>query len=139
MAIDESEEAIDELLGQPLLPKERIETRVVSFENLAASGDLPEADFVNAAMSLQQCSRAKFPTFWELVCRKLRVGGFFAGNLMGTHDPWAEHSNVFTGEEAAHLFAGFEVLAWNEREFEAPTMDDKEKHWHLFDIVARKR
>jgi SAM-dependent methyltransferase len=139
LAIDRSPDWLDLLRRRPLVQNpERLEIRTTTFEAVAAAGDLPEADLFNASFALPFCERPVFPAFWQLLCDRLRPTGLFAGNLFGPNDGWGDKVTRFAAEPARALFADFDILAWQEQEFDGKTKEGELKHWHVFDIVAEK-
>ena len=78
----------------------------------------------------------------------LKPGGIFTGQLFGLRDEWnvrgVSHRNgvqtVFLStEDARHLFDGFDMIEFVEREYDAHKEDGSLKHMHIYDIIARKQ
>ncbi len=113
-----------------------LETRCQRFED----ADWPAVDLVNASFSLPLCPPARFPGVWARICRSLKPGGRFSGQLFGERDEWRGESDITFHSRAAidRLLAGFAVELLEEEESAGPTPYGKPKHWHLFHIVARK-
>ncbi|HEY9674026.1 MAG TPA: class I SAM-dependent methyltransferase [Waterburya sp.] len=139
LGIDGEKEAIARLLSRPdINNKEHLQTKVVCFEELI----LPEAvDLVNASFSLPFCPPEQFPRLWEKITSSLRSGGRFCGQLFGDRDSWAIYSsmNHHTREQVEVSLQPFEVEMFEEEEHLGKTALGEEKHWHIFQIVARKR
>ena len=72
--------------------------------------------------------------------RALRPGGRLAGQLFGNRDSWAvEPEMTFqTRAEALALLAPLAVELFREREEDGHSLNGP-KHWHIFDVIARKR
>ena len=115
--------------------RHRLTTRCCLMEEAV----FPQVDLVYAGLSLPFCTPAAFPTVWQKIVAALPVGGRFAGHLFGDRDAWAGPDLTFqTVAEARALFAGFAIEAFREFEEDAPTALQGMKHWHLFEVIARK-
>lgn len=138
LAIDSHPQGISRLLSRPdLQHRDRLETRLAPFQEAS----WPDADLVNASFSLPFCQPSFFPVVWERIVRSLRPGGRFAGQLFGDRDEWATitTNTHHTHAEAEALFQLFEIERFDEVEQDGQTALGKQKHWHLFHIVAHKR
>lgn len=138
LGIDGEPEAIARLLSRPEINSTRLETQVVRFEQM----NLPETvDLINASFSLPFCPPEHFPSLWEKIVLSLRSGGRFCGQLFGDRDSWAIYTsmNHHTREQLDLLLQPFEVEMLEEEEHPGKTALGEDKHWHLFQIVARKR
>jgi len=114
----------------------RLATRLASFEQI----ELPETDLIWAGYSLPFCKPGSFDRLWAEIASNLRPGGRFAGQLFGVRDSWASQPemNFHTAEQVNQLFArGFVVEFVEEREEDGGSGAGP-KHWHVFDIVARR-
>lgn len=138
IAIDGEQEAINRLLQRPDINTELLQTRVARFENI----DLPESvNLINASFSLPFCEPENFPGLWNKIVSSIVPGGRFSGHLFGNHDSWAADStmNHHTLSDVELLLQPFEVELLNEEDHPGKTALGKEKHWHIFHIVARKK
>jgi trans-aconitate methyltransferase len=138
LGIDGESEAIAHLLSRPDINLAHLETQVIRFDQL----NLPESvDLINASFSLPFCSPEHFPDLWEKIVLSLRSGGRFCGQLFGDRDSWAIHSsmNHHTREQVEMLLQPFDVEMLEEENHPGKTVLGEDKHWHLFQIVARKR
>ena len=138
LAIDGEPEAIAYLRQNPHINRTYLETRVQRFENLTLP---PEVDLINASFSLPFCPVESFSDLWEVIVTALKPGGRFCGQLFGNRDSWTVYSNVnyHTREQVEQLFNGFEFNFFDEEEHPGKTALGEEKHWHIFQIVARKK
>jgi hypothetical protein len=68
-------------------------------------------------------------------------GGRFCGQLFGDRDEWSpdEEMTFHTRDEAESLLADFEVERFDEVEEDSKTALGEPKHWHVFNVIARKR
>ena len=66
--------------------------------------------------------------------------GYFVGNFFGINDEWNNNKTrktFFTKEQVEALFINFEIIALKENESDVIT-GEKMKHWHFFNVVAKK-
>jgi SAM-dependent methyltransferase len=107
----------------------------VGFEDF----DVPAADLVYAGYSLPFCAPEHFPRVWRGVRDALRPGALLAVNLFGDHDTWAGDPtmNFHERDDAERLFAGLEVVRFEEEDADGSSFMGP-KHWHVFDVLARK-
>ena len=80
-----------------------------------------------------------FPRVWADIVARVRPGGFLVVNLFGVHDTWASDPDMtfVDAERVQGLVAGLEVAVLDEVENDGDSFDGP-KHWHVFDIVARR-
>jgi SAM-dependent methyltransferase len=139
LALDGTADAIDRLRALDLSDGQRgrLETRVARFE----TAEWSEADLVNSSFALPFCPPGDFPAVWERIERSLHPGGRFSGHLFGDRDEWAgEDDMTFQSRaEAEALLDRFEVELFDEVEEDGSTAVGVPKHWHLFNVVARRR
>jgi tellurite methyltransferase len=140
LAIDAEAEAIHRLLRRGDLDSDsavRLATRVARFENAG----WPEADLINSSYALPFCPPHQFGAVWHRVVASLRPGGRFSAQLFGDRDGWATQPDMSfqTREDAEELLRGLEVEHFDEVEEDGQTAVGDPKHWHLFQVVARKR
>lgn len=67
--------------------------------------------------------------------------GYFVGNFFGTNDEWKDNKTmIFLGkQQVLDLFEKFEIIEFQEIEKDAKTGLGKMKHWHIFDVIAKKK
>jgi len=104
-----------------------------------AEADLPCAHLIHAGFSLPFCAPQQFPALWARIRRALAPGGVFAGQLFGTHDTWADDSDMtfYARHQVEVLLDGLNILRLEETERDGHAFSGP-KHWHTFDILARK-
>jgi len=114
----------------------RLTVQTTRFADLTA---LPEADLVYAGFALPYVAPADFSRIWRLVLASLRPGALVAGNLFGVRDSWADDPllTFLTETAARELFDGLEVLSFVEVDEDGQASTGP-KHWHVFDVVARR-
>jgi len=136
LALDQHADAIARVEARvPADQRHRLTTRCALMEEAV----FPQVDLIYAGLSLPFCTPANFPPVWQQIVTALPVGGRFAGHLFGDRDGWAGPDLTFqTVAEARALFAGFAMEYFEEIEEDAPTALQGMKHWHIFEVVARK-
>jgi tellurite methyltransferase len=104
-----------------------------------AEADLPRAHLIHAGFSLPFCPPRNFPAMWARIRRALAPGGVFAGQLFGTRDSWSDDPDLtfHTRHQVEVLLAGLDILRLEETERDGHAFSGP-KHWHTFDILARK-
>ncbi len=139
LAIDAEAEAIQRLLGRGLGSGSavRLDTQVARFED----AKWPEADLINSSYALPFCPPTQFAAVWQRIVASLRPGGRFSGQLFGDRDGWATEPDMSfqTRRDAEELLRGLAVEHFEEVEEDGETAVGDPKHWHLFQVVARKR
>lgn len=137
LATDKQPEAIA-LLRAKVPPEHlpRLETRVAASEDLV----LPTCHLIYAGYSLPFTPPQRFAELWAGVVRALRPGGRLVGQLFGDRDSWKVDPNMTfqSRAQALALLAPLEVEVFREREEDGPSFTGR-KHWHIFDVIARKR
>lgn len=69
------------------------------------------------------------------------MDGYFVGNFFGLNDSWAfvKKKMVFLSKnQIIKIFKDFEIVDFQENEKDAKTGLGKIKHWHTFEIIAKK-
>jgi len=113
--------------------KDKLEIQISSFENI----NWRKCDLINANYALPFCPKEHFEFVWENILNSLNVNGRFSGQLFGDRDEWdlVRH----TKDQALKRFDGMEIEFFDEIEKDDKTAIGELKHWHLFDIIARKK
>ena len=102
--------------------------------------ELPPFDLLYAGYALPFIRPETFPRFWADVVARVRPGGFLVVNLFGVHDTWAERSGHDLRRRRARAGAARRPRGQpmcDELENDGDSFDGP-KHWHVFDIVARR-
>lgn len=108
------------------------------FENI----DLEKNNLVVANYSLPFCKKDFFPIFWNRITSSIQKNGYFVGNFFGYKDSWKSIKDemVFlTKKEVLNLLKDFDIIKFEEVEKDGKTVLGKLKHWHIYDIIAKKR
>ncbi|KAF9658021.1 methyltransferase domain-containing protein [Tenacibaculum mesophilum] len=110
----------------------------VSFENIK---EFPLAYLVNASFSLPFCHPNQFDNLWSNIIKCISPEGIFCGHFFGPQDSWSSNSDMtfHNIQDVKNLFDKFELLYFNEISKKGKTLSGKEKFWHVFHIVAKKK
>lgn len=95
---------------------------------------------INASYALPFCSPNHFGEVMQRITQAISVGGRFAGHFFGPEDSWStDNSKTFlTKKEVLHFFSSsFVVEHFEEKEWDGISGLGV-KHWHVFDIIAKK-
>jgi len=107
----------------------------IALEQLA---DLPPCDLILACFSLPFLGPAEFHRLWDVVRRRLNSTGLLAVDLFGHRDDWAKgHGTFLTRLQVDGLFEGLEVISLVEEEQDGLAFSGP-KHWHTYQVIARK-
>jgi len=136
-ALDAEPEALARLAEHvPAAHRDRLTPMLGKFEEL----QLPVVDLINASFSLPFCAPARFPSLWKSLFSALNSGGIFVGQLFGDRDSWAGYPPMtfHTRAEVAALLDPWQLIALEENEYDGAPKVGPIKHWHVFDIIARR-
>jgi len=99
-------------------------------------------DLITSQFALSFCEQAEFRRVFGSLVASLKKGGIFTGQIFGRRDEWADSTTPkrsYLGKtEVEELLKGLELLKFNEREEDSQTAVGLLKHWHYFEIIARK-
>lgn len=138
LAIDREdvEERISNRLNQKEIEKFRFQKQ--EFESL----ELERSNLIIANYCLPFCTKDKFEELWNKIKASILDKGYFIGNFFGINDSWnaTKPEMIFLSkEQVMELFKDFEIIRFKEIEKDALTGLGKMKHWHIFDVIAKKR
>lgn len=138
LAIDR--ENVEERIAKRLNDKEleKFTFQQQNFENL----ELEKSNLIVANYCLPFCNKNKFEELWNKIKSSIANRGYFVGNFFGTNDEWngIKKEIIFLSrEQIMELFDDFEIILFKETEKDALTGLGKMKHWHIFDVIARKK
>lgn len=138
LAIDREPAAIEVLRdATPPALRGRLETMVADLDGV----ELPACDLVNASVSLHFLEEAAYWRTWAAAQSALRVGGRLAAMLFGDRDEDAGSSGMTCPSPGAirDRLVGFDVEHWNDEEEDGQTALGQPHHFHLIELVARRR
>lgn len=107
------------------------------FENI----ELEKNNLVVANFSLPFCNKNDFKELWNKINDSILKDGYFVGNFFGDKDEWKstkEEMTFLTKEQVIELFKDFEIIEFKEVEKDGFTGLEKMKHWHIFNVIAKK-
>jgi tellurite methyltransferase len=138
LSIDSEPEAMR--LVESRVPAEKggqLQTQNASFE----AAQFVPANLIYAGLSLPFCAPQNFDTVWRNLVRSIKPGGRFAGHFFGNRDTWAANPDMtcLTRHHVESLFSEFEIEYFDESENDHPTALGDPKHWHSFEVIARKQ
>ena len=102
---------------------------------------LNKFDLINASYSIPFNQSDSSQSLWKSIVTSLVSGGIFTGQMFGVHDEWNMIGNTmtfYTADGVRELFKDFEIIDFEEEEKDGTTASGKNKHWHVFHIIARK-
>ncbi|MEO6693722.1 MAG: class I SAM-dependent methyltransferase [Ignavibacteria bacterium] len=120
---------------EPLLNKykKKLKVQIASFEDI----DWKKCDLVNASFTLPFCPEEHFKKLWSNIVLNINKGGRFSGQFFGMKDEWKDLVR-HTRKEILEMFSKFKIELIGEIEKDDQTAAGKMKHWHFFNIVAKK-
>jgi SAM-dependent methyltransferase len=136
LAVDPTPQAADYLLEiAPVEAADRLEIRTAPAQAI----ELPPFDLLYAGYALSFLAPADFRRFWTDVRSALRPGGVLIVNVFGVRDTWAgdPYMTFVDRDTVERMASGLDVLALDEEDVDGDSFVGR-KHWHVFDIVARR-
>ena len=103
---------------------------------------LKMSDLIIANYSLSFCNKQEFNKMWKTIEENIVQEGYFVGNFFGINDSWNKaESNMtfFTKEQVLKLFDEFDIIKFKEVEKDDLTGLGKMKHWHIFNVIAKRK
>ena len=104
--------------------------------------ELEKNNLVVANFSLPFCNKNNFKELWNKINNSILKDGYFVGNFFGINDEWKstkEEMTFLTKEQVIELFKDFEIIEFKEVEKDGTTGLGKKKHWHIFNVIAKKK
>ena len=103
--------------------------------------ELEKNNLVIANFSLPFCNKNNFKELWNKINDSILKDGYFVGNFFGNNDEWKsikEEMTFLTREQVIELFENFKIIKFIEVEKDDFTGLGKMKHWHIFNVIAKK-
>ena len=107
------------------------------FENI----ELKKNNLVVANFSIPFCNKNNFEKLWNEINNSILKDGYFVGNFFGVNDEWKsikEDMTFLTKGQVIELFKNFEIIELEEIEKDDFTGLGRMKHWHIFNVIAKK-
>ena len=104
--------------------------------------ELEKNNLVVANFSLPFCNKNNFKELWNKISDSILKDGYFVGNFFGNKDEWKstkEEMTFLTKKQVIELFKDFEIIEFKEVEKDDFTGLGKMKHWHIFNVIAKKK
>jgi hypothetical protein len=99
-------------------------------------------DLVTGQYAFSFIPSDEFLQVFSAIQASVKRGGILVGNIFGDRDGWnkdGDYKTFLTKEECLKYFSNWEILHFEEKERDDETALGVPKHWHEFDIIARKK
>lgn len=120
---------------------ENLRPRLMTLVADLGTVDIPQADLVNASLSIPFLRSDAFWSTWRRMREAVRVGGRISAMVFGNRDEGmggADTTYVEPSEFRASLGPGFDVEHWVDREEDTTLALGQPHHAHRVEIVARR-
>jgi len=96
-------------------------------------------DLVNAQFVLSFIQKTKIVQVLDDIKKALKSDGIFVGQFFGIKDSWSGNSSIstYTEKEIKEFLFGLDIVYFQEDEKDGRTAMDGEKHWHIFNFIAK--
>ena len=103
--------------------------------------ELEKNNLIVANYSLLFCNKNNFKELWNKINKSILKDGYFVGNLFGNKVEWKstkEKMVFFFLKQVIEVFKNFDIIEFKEVEKDDFTGLGKMKHWHIFNVIAKK-
>ncbi len=118
----------------------RLEVQIKPMQDVALTENT--YDVISAQASLFFVPTQDLTSLISHIHRALKQRGVFTGQFLGPNDSWRGLPGRYTQSESEvrELLSSFEVLSVTPDEYDrgTATSPDSIKHWHIFNVIARK-
>lgn len=121
------------------LPSDKVDYIISSFADYTFTPNT--YDLINAQFSLPFNPQDSFSEVFTKLKSSLKKGGIFVGQFFGPNDDWNDNRKTMTfvtKEEVATLLSDLEIIEMVEEENDTKPLVGEIKHWHIFNIIAKK-
>ena len=105
--------------------------------------EIPKCDLVVANDSMHYLSKDEFKAVVNKIYDSLNPNGDFIAEFLGNKDDWAKNdpNNAYISLKELKEIMGnrFEFEAFREHEFDKPTLEGEQKHWHTVSVITRAK
>lgn len=117
---------------------EKLHVAISSFEDFEFGKDI--YDLASAMFALPFNPPKTFDAVFQRIKDSLVKGGIFTGQFFGVNDDWKDIPNrtFHTKEQVEKLLEDMEIISLEEVERDGKLTNGNPKHWHLFNIIAKK-
>ena len=135
IAIDEEPQVKDLILNR-VDNKENIQIIIDDFSKTK----LPPSDLIFANNSLFFVKDG-FDILLNNILNKVRKDGYFVGNFLGREDDWkvTKTKTTIEKDDLLSYFSEFNIVYFSEEKFYKSTIDRKDKFWHVYNIIGKKK
>lgn len=97
-------------------------------------------DFFNAQNSIPFIKPEDFHVVMRRIKNSIKQDGVFVGTFFGPEDEWSQEPSITINTRAAleKMFKNWTVIKFHEEKAMHPTASGKEKHWHVFTVIASR-
>ncbi len=62
------------------------------------------------------------------------------GNFLGKNDDWNKYKKMtfISKKQLINYFKGFEIIYYAEKKYIKDSIEERNKHWHVFEIYAKR-
>jgi len=103
--------------------------------------DYKKYNLINSQFALPFNPPESFNKMFRKMTNSIEPDGLFVGQLFGVNDSWNVDDSNLTFHNLSgvkKLFKSFELLFLYEKDYNGITTSGVKKHWHVFNIIARK-
>ena len=104
--------------------------------------ELEKNNLVVANFSIPFCNKNDFKKLWNKIDDSILKDGYFVGNFFGENDEWKitkKEMTFLSKRQVIELFRNFEIIKFKEIEKDGLTGLGEMKHWHMFNVIAKKK
>ena len=133
--IDQAEE-VGEIAGT--ISSDKLHCYITSFADYVFP--VNTFDLASAMYALPFNGDNGFDNILIHIKKSLVWGGIFVGNFFGKHDGWSNRADIafHTKGQVENFFSDFTTMLFEEKEYDGKTAGGQPKHWHVFNVIARK-
>jgi SAM-dependent methyltransferase len=123
-------------LNAPLLSQ--LHSHCLPFEEIS---ELPKNYLVHSYHALPFCDVDHFDRLLQAITESIVKNGFFVGTFFGNNDEWvrADRALGVNRTELEYHFGQFEFIHFRESDHVGSTLLNGPKHWHVIELIARKK
>ena len=132
-AID-SEPQVNEILLKRAKNTQNLNVIIEDFSKVK----LQKSDLINANFSLFFVKK-DFELFIKNVLDNINKNGYFVGNFLGKEDDWKKSKTTVEKDELLNYFSKFKILYFSEEKYYKDSLTKKNKFWHVYNIIAKKK
>jgi len=93
---------------------------------------------INASYCLPFCKKENFKSVWSNLEKSIQSNGIFTGHFFGVNDDWKD-LKLLERNEIDRMLNNFEILFFDEQEMDKESCTGPIKHWHIFEVIAKKK